>query len=262
MTTTPAEPARRRSTAYLVFTLSVSVLALVLLGIDSTAKLEPSTHQLLGIFDNAVCLLFFIDFLVNLYRADNRAAYFFRWGWIDLLSSVPMVDSLRWARLVRVLRILRVLRGLRATKVLAEFVLLRRERNMVLAPALLTLLLIGVSAMSMLQFETVVGANITSAEDALWWAMTTITTVGYGDRYPVTTEGRVLAGILMTAGVGLFGVFSGFVASWFLRPAGREEQASQDALASEVGALRAEIAALRDMLAPRSAAVEAGSRVE
>ena len=61
-------------------------------------------------------------------------------------------------------------------------------------------------------------ANIKGPEDAVWWAFVTMTTVGYGDRFPVTTEGRLAGALLMVAGVGLFGTFSGFIASWFLAP--------------------------------------------
>lgn len=61
--------------------------------------------------------------------------------------------------------------------------------------------------------ETAPESNIKTAEDAIWWAFVTITTVGYGDRFPVTTEGRIIAALLMTAGVGLFGTFTGFIAS-------------------------------------------------
>ena len=69
----------------------------------------------------------------------------------------------------------------------------------------------------MLQVEKdVPGAKIKNAEDALWWAYVTITTVGYGDLYPVTTEGRLIAAVLMTIGVGLFGTFTAYVASWFV----------------------------------------------
>jgi voltage-gated potassium channel len=60
------------------------------------------------------------------------------------------------------------------------------------------------------------GSNIRTAEDALWWSYVTITTVGYGDRYPVTSEGRLIAAALMTVGVGLFGMFTAYVASWFV----------------------------------------------
>lgn len=73
------------------------------------------------------------------------------------------------------------------------------------------------SSIAILQVEDSPNSNIKSAEDAIWWSYVTITTVGYGDKYPVTTEGRLIAAVLMTAGVGLFGTFTGFLASWFVQ---------------------------------------------
>lgn len=69
------------------------------------------------------------------------------------------------------------------------------------------------SAIAILQVERDPNSNIKTAEDALWWSYVT-TTVGYGDRYPVTTEGRLIASVLMTAGVGLFGTFTAYIASF------------------------------------------------
>ena len=83
------------------------------------------------------------------------------------------------------------------------------------------MLVIFTGAVAELEFERETG-NIKTAEDALWWAMTTITTVGYGDRYPTTTEGRRVAAGLMAVGVGLFGTLSGVAASWFTQPDRRE----------------------------------------
>jgi voltage-gated potassium channel len=82
---------------------------------------------------------------------------------------------------------------------------------------------------------------------AVWWAVLTLTTVGYGDRYPITGEGRAVATLLMVAGVGLFGTFSGYVASWFLVPTEKRQE-------SEVSELRAEIMALRTLIEQRSEA--------
>ena len=68
------------------------------------------------------------------------------------------------------------------------------------------------------------GKAIISPIDAIWWAYVTITTVGYGVKYPVTTEGRIIAAVLMTAGVGLFGTFTAYVASWFAQPASKPRE--------------------------------------
>lgn len=78
------------------------------------------------------------------------------------------------------------------------------------------------SAIAILQVEDDPNSNIKTAEDAIWWAYVTITTVGYGDKFPVTTEGRIIAAALMTIGVGLFGTFTAFLASFFV--ADRQEQ--------------------------------------
>jgi voltage-gated potassium channel len=231
--------------AYQLFMLALCVFALAALGVETLAPLQPATRQILEYADTAVCLLFFTDFAVQLVRAPNRWSYFVRWGWIDLLSSIPMVDVLRVGRAARALRILRVLRGVRSTKLLVEFFLGRRTQSAFLAAAIVSLLLVVFASIAILQFEGVPGANIASAEDAVWWAVVTLTTVGYGDRYPVTGEGRILAALLMTAGVGLFGTFSGFVASWFLKPAEKQHE-------TELHQVRAELAAIRAMLEQQS----------
>ena len=94
------------------------------------------------------------------------------------------------------------------------------------------------SSIAILLFEVEAESNIKTAADALWWSFVTITTVGYGDRYPVTAEGRVLAGVLMTAGIGLFGTFSGFVAAWFLKPGGDQERADLDQVRDDLAEVK------------------------
>ena len=135
------------------------------------------------------------------------------------------------------MRIFRVLRGVRATKLVASILIDRRAESAFLAAALVSLLLIVISSIAVLQFESVPDANIKVAADALWWSVVTITTVGYGDKYPVTPEGRIVAGVLMTAGVGLFGIISGFVAAWFLAPRSKQQRSEIDALRLEIQAL-------------------------
>ena len=205
-----------RQVPYLAFMLALSIYAVVALAISTFAPLSADTAVIFHYADTGVCLLFLIDFVVTLAHSKNRLRYLATWGWLDLISSIPAVDFLRWGRTVRALRILRVLRGVKATKVLSEFVLRRRAQSTFLAALLISILLIVISASAVLQFETAPEANIRTPEDALWWAIVTITTVGYGDKFPLSAEGRLIATLLMTAGVGLFGTFSGFVAAWFL----------------------------------------------
>jgi voltage-gated potassium channel len=194
--------------------------------------------------DDFICVVFLIDFGLSLYRAPNRWRYLATWGWLDLLSSVPAFDAARWGRLARIARLSRVLRALRASRLLSKMLFRERGQSAALAAALLALFLVVGSSAAILRFEDLAGSNIKTADDAVWWAFTTITTVGYGDRYPVTGEGRFIAAILMTAGVGLFGAFSAALAAWFLAP---EDEATD----AEIAALRAEIAALRQIIEER-----------
>jgi voltage-gated potassium channel Kch len=160
--------------------------------------------------------------------------YLYTWGWLDLASSIPTIDVARWGRVSRAARIFRVLRGVRATKVLlGSLALTKRAESAFLAVALVAILLLVVASISILQVETAAQSNIKTADDALWWALSTITTVGYGDRYRVTPEGRFVAGVLMCAGVGLFGMFSGLLAAWFVAPAANQERSELESAKRE-----------------------------
>lgn len=231
----------REDGPYLLFMVALSAYALLALAIVTFVPLSPEVREILHDFDVGVCVLFLVDFLVSFLRAERRVRYFFRWGWLDLLSSIPTINSLRWARAARILRIIRVLRGIRATRILTGVLLKRRAEAAFLAAFLITLLLVIISSIAVLQFETSPQANIRTAEDALWWAVVTITTVGYGDRFPVSSEGRLMACLLMAAGVGLFGTLSGFVASWFLQPGEARRESEIERLARELQELKRSI---------------------
>lgn len=233
------------SAPYQIFMLALCLFALLALAAQATIQLEPESVDVLQYADVVVCLFFFGDFLYSLWRAPSRTRYFVTWGWLDLLSSIPAINVARLGRLARVFRIFRVLRGLRASRLLAEVILERRAESTFLAATLVAVLLLVFASVSVLEFESHANSNIQTAEDALWWAFVTITTVGYGDRVPVTSEGRVVAAILMTAGVGLFGTFSGFLAAWFLKPGVGAETSELGELRKEIGALRGAIEALR-----------------
>lgn len=139
-----------------------------------------------------------------------------RWGWIDLVSSIPAIDFLRIGRLFKLIRLLRIVKSFRTIKNFVDQVFVNRVEGTVTSVISIAILVIIFSSISILQFERVPEGNIKTAEDAIWWTYTTITTVGYGDKYPVTTEGRIVAVFLMTVGVGIFGTFTAYVASFFV----------------------------------------------
>ena len=224
---------------YHLFMLALCVATLLMLSAGVVLRLDEPTHAILDYADTFICALFFADFLFSLARAPHRLQYLARWGWIDLLSSIPTIGPLRWGRLARIARILRVLRAVRSARVIGAFLLGRRAESAAMAVSFLCLLLIVSCSIAVLQFERPVGGNIASAEDALWWAITTMTTVGYGDRFPITSEGRLVAVVLMAAGVGAFGTFSGLVASWFLAPTAKEADSELAEINAMLTALQA-----------------------
>jgi hypothetical protein len=113
---------------------------------------------------------------------------------------------------------------------LVAWVLRHRATSAFYSVLAVSFALVVSSAIAVASFEQdAAGANIQTAEDALWWALSTITTVGYGDRFPVTTEGRGVATMLMLASLGLVGTLSGVIAAWFLGPAQEKHAASVEA---------------------------------
>lgn len=193
----------------------LSIIVLVELIIDSYFKLPTELSRLLLYIDNIICVVFLIEFSIRFYKAPSKKK-FLKWGWVDLISSIPSFEFLRYGRTVRLFRILRVLRAFRSLRHLTKHLFKNKVQATFTSVSLIAFLMIIFGSIAILQVEHDPNSNIKTAEDALWWAFVTITTVGYGDKYPVTLEGRIIAGFLMVTGVGLFGTFTGFVASWFL----------------------------------------------
>jgi voltage-gated potassium channel len=213
---------QRRPGPYELFALALSVVAILLLGTTTLVRMNPETERIVDLADLVLCGLFFLDFVGNVVRAPNRLRYLYTWGWLDLAASIPAVDALRVGRFGRIVRVLRVLRMVKAGRMLTMALTSHRRESAVWAALLVFIVVLFTASIAVLEMEREVG-NIKRAEDAMWWSLTTIATVGYGDYYPVTTGGRLVATGLMFVGVSVFGTLSGLVAGWFASPAGKRE---------------------------------------
>ena len=165
-----------------------------------------------------VILLADFTYRLKLAGKGNRWHYMNReGGWLDFLGSLPYGRALRLFRLVRVLQAFAAY-GWKAT--IKWFVANRAQGTFFLVLALLIVVLEG-GGLLVLWFEAgAPGANIETGGEALWWGVVTITTVGYGDYYPVTGGGEVVATIMIFSGVALISIFTAWVASTFLSPSG------------------------------------------
>jgi voltage-gated potassium channel len=205
-----------RQTAIPMLVLALTIIPLLVAPLMfELSETTRATFVALGWF---IWAAFTVEYAVRLYLSPNKGK-FIRSNLIDLVVIVlPFLRPLRVLRSARALRVLRaaraaafVLRGLDA----ARDVLTRHKLHYALLVAGLSVV---AAALMVESFERdVEGSNIQGLPDALWWALVTVTTVGYGDRFPVTAGGRGVAVVLMIMGIGLFGLLAGSLASFFIQ---------------------------------------------
>ncbi len=292
--TDQAPALREHGNAYNIFILVLTIFSLAIM-VLLLLPVTPAEHDLLLLYDNVVCVIFLIDFAVNLSGSKPKRAYFIsQRGWLDLLGSIPTIGPfqvgalLRLARLSRLARITRLLRG-QAGKDLVKDVLANRGEYATFITILLAGIVLSVSSILVLEFESrSPNGNIKTGGDAIWWGIVTITTVGYGDFYPVTFLGRITAVFVMFGGIGIIGALASILASLLVSPSSPEpaveaasepvgpeasaagrvtavadpaeaptpagapalDAASTSSITAELASLRAEIAALRAALPP------------
>jgi voltage-gated potassium channel len=208
-------PERLEHPGYEIFILALSVLSLVnLVLLLPFFPLGGQQQDAIFILDGVLTLVFLGDFTFRLFRADSKRGYFFHdRGWLDLIGSLP---ALRIFRIFRVFRVGRLVRAY-GFGALGRWLVRERAQSALYVVIFLVVVVLEVSSILILPLEQrSPDANITTAGDALWWGIVTVTTVGYGDQYPVTTGGRVVGVFVLILGVGLFGTFTGFLANAFL----------------------------------------------
>lgn len=198
----------------------------------------PWLEQLLGAMLWIVWAVFAGDYFIKLHLARNKKRFLWTHLFDLLVVLLPMVRELRVLRLVTVIRVLN-----------RKAAIAMRGRIGIYVAAV-TFLICSCASLAVLDAERdSPEANIQHFPDALWWTITTISTVGYGDKYPTTWEGRLVAVGLMIGGVALLGVITGTIASWFVERIEGAEDSMETAIHNEVKVLRNELALLRTELA-------------
>jgi len=273
---------REHGNSYNIFILVLTLFSLAIMAV-LLLPLDDDTRDLLTLYDNVICVIFLGDFAMNLAGSRPRRAYFIgQRGWLDLLGSIPSVGIfqlgalLRLARLSRLARIGKMLGG-KNRKALVADVLHNRGQYATFITILAAGMVLSVASVLVLQFESgSPDANIRTGGDAIWWGIVSLTTVGYGDFFPVTFLGRLTGVSLMVAGIGIIGALASILASLLVSPATPDAPAADasttaaapaaagaapasapaassaapttNAIVEELAALRAEIAALRASL--------------
>ena len=213
---------RIRGTAYELFLVLLSLLSIVNAVLILAPFLSGPGREVVIVMETLLTPFFLVDFLVRLRRSRPRRAYLVHaFGWADLLAILPL---LRIFRLFRVVIVIRSMQARGPAEIAADLSASRASATC-LTTIFLVIAVLELAGMLILDAEKgVAGANIRTPSDALWWGYVTITTVGYGDRFPVTLSGRIIGIFLLTAGVALFSVFTGFIANAFLAPRRRPLQ--------------------------------------
>jgi voltage-gated potassium channel len=211
------------SLAWEIFVLGAAVLSIVNLFLAVLVR-DANIVQVVLIVDSILAIVFLIDFLrrVNV-ATDIRAYVVHGYGWLDLVSIVPM---LRIARILRIARVIRVLQRMGGVRPAFRAFFASRATGGMLLVMLIALLVLEFGAMAMLWAEgSTPDASITTGQDAVWYLIVTMSTVGYGDLYPVTDLGRLIGSVIIVVGVGVFGTLTGFLANAFMAPsdAGSDE---------------------------------------
>lgn len=231
-----SEKKELKNLGYEIFIALLSIMSIVDMFLVWLPGLSEPSKQVVVIFQTFVTVIFLADFLYRLSSATRKSDYFIKkWGWADLLACLPTLRILRFFRIFRVYRLMREI-GVERIK---NQLLYDRAGSILYLTIFMGLLIIQTASIMVLDVEQVnPDANIQTPSDAIWWSYVTITTVGYGDRFPTTTWGRIVGVLLMTSGVALFGVFTSFLANTFLSPREKPEETDEALPVGVTGQLR------------------------
>ena len=215
------------------------VLTMIAFSIETLPELSQPWQEALTLFELVSVAIFSIEYVVRLIAAGNRVAFmtsFF--GVIDLLAILPFYLSfgidLRSIRVLRLFRLFRLLKLARYNKAIQRFhkaIVIAREE--IILFLVLTMMMLYLSAVGIYHFEHDAQPKVfASIFHALWWAVVTLTTVGYGDAYPITVGGRIFTFLILLIGLGIIAVPTGIIASSLQQARDEQQKPGSDPIDS------------------------------
>jgi voltage-gated potassium channel len=212
---------------YDIFILALTCLSFLTLIVLVLPFVPTTTQQIALSLDLIISVLFMLDFFYTLITAEDKRAYL-KWGWLDFIGSLPYLPLLRVLRIFRAIRSLRILQH-NSLRDIGQAIRNRPERTTFFSVILFSIMLIALSSYAILYVERFSPSqNIQTAEDAFWWSIVTVTTVGYGDTYPTTQSGRIIAIALMLTGIGIFSAMTSYLSTMFINRRKRDEEGDTD----------------------------------
>lgn len=244
----PKLPSQLKLDPYDLFILGLTGLSFISLLVMAVPASNPAAQQIAFTLDIFLSLLFLVDFFYTLASAPDKRAYL-KWGWLDFLGSLPYLPLLRVLRVLRAIRSLRILRH-NSLYDIWETIKQRPERTTVFTASLFSILLVSLSSYAILVIEAPIpDSQIQTPGEALWWAIVTITTVGYGDFVPTTSSGRLVAGLLMLMGIGMFSAFTSYLSTSFINRRQKQQHEESEDLAKRLDAIETQLKNLNETLA-------------
>lgn len=208
------------SKRFALFIQFLILLSIITFSIETLPKLEPQTRSLLNILEVCCVIIFTLEYLARIYVAEKKLKFMLSFfGLIDLFAILPFYLSfgvdLRSLRVLRMFRLFRLLKLVRYNKAMRHFTraMLMAREQIILFMAV-TLVLIYFAAVGIYYFENEAQPeHFASIFDSLWWSIVTLTTVGYGDVYPITVGGRIFTFFILLIGLGIVAVPTGIISS-------------------------------------------------
>ncbi|MEM8857654.1 MAG: ion channel [Chloroflexota bacterium] len=235
-------------TPFSLFMIFLNIFAVIVALLTFTfSNLPEQTRDLMIQLDTLMSVILLADFVWRFSQLERSQwrDFWLPWGFVDLLGCMPAFPILRIFRLVRLFRLFQGIREIGSRQIWHQI----REQwaaSYLWGAATLSVPLVLLSGWWIQRVEqdscaAGVSGAICTFGDGVWWAFVTVTTVGYGDRFPVSSSGRLLAGILMTIGVGIFGLFTSYIATVFIRQ-------EDDQIEEELENVKQELAEIKELL--------------